>query len=292
MFPHSIPSQNCMQRKCTRITPISIWRLWSQRFPIDFLYDFVFFPSIDPLWFPSTWGSSGKLPLCTCFYMGPKIMRISPISISVEQLRKLWCCTSASERSSTTTTTWRAPRCVSSRRRRVREGSRRRLRCELDDPADFYCNGALLWFVYWVYCWGKKNVISMMINDCLWVFLDVFWLMHLRWWKEKGWSLDTPRNKPTRGLISSRVDAARKWAADQSSRSLFRIAVAPVWVYRICRIGWVAKPVIALNLVTRHQKAALRGGSGWHPGDATDDLVPILKDKTQRLCHGLFCLHW
>jgi len=192
-----------------------------------FLYDFAFFPSIDPLWFPSTaWGSSGKLPLCTCFYMGPKIMRISPISISVEQqLRKVWCCTSASERSSTTTTTWRVPRCVWSRRRRVREGSRRRrrLRCELDDPAaDFYCNGALLWFVYWidrVYCWGK-NIISMMINDCLWVFLDVFWLMHLRWWKEKGWSLDTPRNKPTRGLISSRVDAARKWAADQENEQL------------------------------------------------------------------------
>jgi hypothetical protein len=117
------------------------------------------------------------------------------------------------------------PRCVWSRRRRVREGSRRRrrLRCELDDPAaDFYCNGALLWFVYWidrVYCWGK-NIISMMINDCLWVFLDVFWLMHLRWWKEKGWSLDTPRNKPTRGLISSRVDAARKWAADQENEQL------------------------------------------------------------------------
>ena len=36
MFPHSIPFQNCMQRKCTRITPISIWRFWRQRFPINF----------------------------------------------------------------------------------------------------------------------------------------------------------------------------------------------------------------------------------------------------------------
>ena len=179
MFPHSsIPELHA--EKMHKDHPNFYLKILKTTVSHKFLYDFAFFPSIDPLWFPSTaWGSSGKLPLCTCFYMGPKIMRISPISISVEQqLRKVWCCTSASERSSTTTTTWRVPRCVWSRRRRVREGSRRRrrLRCELDDPAaDFYCNGALLWFVYWidrVYCWGKTLFLwwSMIVYECFWMF--------------------------------------------------------------------------------------------------------------------------
>lgn len=217
MFPHSIPSQNCMQRKCTRITPISIWRFWRQRFPINF-YMILHF-SLQSIHYDFHQLPEDRLGNSHCahvFTWGQRSWEFLPYQ---SQLNNNWgrfdaarllpkdplrpqprgACRDASDREGGG---WEKAAGAG-----AGSGASWMIQRRIF-IATMHCCGL---FIDRVYCWGK-NIISDQ-----WLSM---WLMHLRWWKAKGWSLDTPRNKPTRGLILSRVDATRKWAADQENEQL------------------------------------------------------------------------